>query len=443
MDRITKKLFKYFITTISIVILISLLLSSIFLSKLYINSQYNQLKDSALEINQSISAGNYQNNMSIGHYGTGAILIRDGEVTSLGGSMMGIMPFLRSIDFKDMKERGKYANPSGQEFLYYRLTTEFGDIVVLQSNKYSESYLNIVYIVLIVVFFIALLISLPLISYFGRKFTWPILKLQKASSEIAKGNFEVDILVQSRDEIEELSKSLKNMTDSIKKNNELQRDFIANVSHDFKTPLSIIRNYSEAITDGIIDAEEIKVYSKEIIHEVDRLNSLVMDILQLSKFQGGAVYDMKKEYFSVKELVESCSNKLQASAQNKNIQVLAASIEAEIYGDYKYLYRVLYNFIDNAIKFSSDGEKVEVKAVEHGTGVKVLVKDYGPGIDKCELESVWTKYHKHSKSGGLGLGLAICSEILKVHDFQYGVESIPGEGTEFYFIVPYSNCRIS
>jgi signal transduction histidine kinase len=441
MDRITRKLFKYFITTIGIVILISILLGSVFLSKFYINSQYEQLKDNAVELYNALSSGTYQNSMSMGHNSSGAMLIKDGEVTPLSGGMMGIMPFLRSVDYNDLKEKGKYTNPSGQEFLYYRHTTDIGYIVLLQSNKYSESYLSIVYIVLTAVFFMALLVSLPLISYFGKKFTVPIIKLQKASSEIAKGNYETDILVKSNDEIEELSRSLKYMADSIKKNNELQRDFIANVSHDFKTPLSIIRNYSEAITDGIVDGEETRRYSKEIILEVDRLNSLVMDILQLSKFQGGAVYDMKEEYFSIKELIESCSNKLQAAAQEKSIKIITSSVEAHIYGDYNYLYRVIYNFIDNAIKFSNEGGKIEIMTIRHSGGMKVIVKDYGIGIAKDELSDVWIKYHKHTKSGGLGLGLAICSEILKSHGFEYGVESSLGSGVEFYFIVPGEKCK--
>lgn len=441
MDKITKKLFKYFITTVAVVILAALLLSSVFLSRFYINSQYNQLKDSALELYKSISSGKYQESISMSHYGNTALLIKDGEVTTLGGGMMGIIPFLRSVDYNNLKERGKYLNPSGQEFLYYRLITDIGDIVLLQSNKYSKSYLNLVYIVLAAVFFIALLVSLPLISFFGMRFTKPILKLQKASSEIAKGNYDTDILVQSKDEMEELSKSLKHMAYSIKKNNELQRDFIANVSHDFKTPLSIIRNYSEAISDGIVDGEEAKKYSNEVIQEVDRLNSLVMDILQLSKFQGGAVYDMSSEFFPIKDLIESCSNKLRAEAQKKNILIMTSSVETQIYGNYKYLYRVIYNFIDNAVKFSKDGGEIIVKAEAYNRELKVIVKDYGVGIAEEELSDVWTKYHKHTKSGGLGLGLAICSEILKSHGFEYAVESLLGSGTEFYFIVPEDKCK--
>lgn len=442
MDRITLKLIKYFMTIIGIVVLLAFICSSIFLSKLYLGTQYSQLKDAAQEIYNKLNSSVSGANISVNQYGTGAILIQNGSVTPLGGGMMGVMPFIRNVDFNSLKEKGKYANPSGKDFLYYRLKTDKGDIVVLQSNKYSSNYLNVVYAVLAGVFFLAIIISIPLISYFGRKFTRPILKLQKSSSEIALGNYDEDILVDTGDEIEELSKSLKAMASAIKRKNELQRDFIANVSHDFKTPLSVIRNYSEAISDGVVNGEDVREYSKEIMGEADRLNSLVMDVLQLSKFQGGAVYDLKMDYFEIEELLINCAGRLQPMADKKAASIVVSSEKAQIYGDYKYLYRVLYNFIDNAVKFSKTGSKVEVRAKKQSEGIKISVMDFGTGIEKDELENIWSKYHKHSESGGIGLGLAICSEILKMHGFEYGVTSQLGENTEFYFYVPESKFKL-
>jgi signal transduction histidine kinase len=205
--------------------------------------------------------------------------------------------------------------------------------------------------------------------------------------------------------------------------------------HDFKTPLSIIRNYSEAINDGILDEENITEYSKEIIREVDRLNALVMDILQLSKLQGGG-YTLKKEHFDINEFLTDCSSKFSLISNQKNIELQIKAPKILVYGDSNYLYRVVYNFIDNALKFSFKDTKIEISATQLEGSVRVAVKNIGIGIEKELIQDVWNRYYKQNKSGGMGLGLAICSEILKLHGFSYGINSTPNVETEFYFIIP-------
>jgi signal transduction histidine kinase len=230
------------------------------------------------------------------------------------------------------------------------------------------------------------------------------------------------------------------MASELKKKYQLQRDFIANVSHDFKTPLSVIRSYSEAINDGILDENHIKKYSGEVIKEVDRLNSLVMDLLQLSKLQDGA-YTLAKEYINLTDLIKECVNQFKPIVNNKNIYIEIDIDPIEIYADKKFLQRVLYNFIDNAIKFSYEKGKLEIYATYLMDSIKVSIKDYGIGIEEHLLEEVWNKYYKNAQSGGMGLGLPICKEILKSHGFEYGANSSKENGTEFYFVVPKDNLR--
>lgn len=283
-----------------------------------------------------------------------------------------------------------------------------------------------------------MILCIPFISYMGKKFTYPILKLQQASNEIANGNFNIYIDISTKDEMEDLSFSLKNMASKLEKKHSMQRDFIANVSHDFKTPLSIIRNYSEAIIDGLIDADESKKYSKEIIEEVDKLNVLVLDILELSKLQEGA-YKLDKSYFSLYTFLSSCINKFIYKAQNKNIimnlNFQIDNKEIYVYADKVALERVLYNFIDNAIKFSTVNSIIEISSKYNNDDIIVSVKDNGFGIEEKMLDEIWNRYYKHSKSGGMGLGLPICSEILKLHNFEYGVKSIALNGSTFYFVI--------
>jgi signal transduction histidine kinase len=301
--------------------------------------------------------------------------------------------------------------------------------------------MNSAYIILAAIFISAVMISVPIVSALGKNLTRPILKLQKAAMDITKGNSNIDVEVDTKDEIQELSNNIKDMADTIEKKTVMQRDFIANVSHDFKTPLSVIRNYSEAIYDDILEEEDKKQYLKEIIHEVDRLNVLVMDILQLSKLQGGKVDILKKEQFNLSDFLLDFKNTFKVQLQNKNItfNIQVKDSSSDILADRNYLYRVVYNFIDNAIKFSNENGHIELSAEERDTSIRVSVKDNGIGIDKNYIEDIWERYYKNKESGGMGIGLAICSEILKLHSFEYGVISEKGEMTEFYFIAPKVN----
>ena len=433
MDKITLKLIKYFIFIITLIVAMSLLASSIFLSKFYLKQQYSSLEDSAKEIRDLINKNETINDISIS-----AILIKEENIVPLTHGKMGMMPFMRSLENKDFKKQGVFENGMGEEFLYYRLETEIGDIVVLQNNKYSSEYLKIVYIILFFVFIFSVILSIPLISFVGKKFTEPILKLDKAASSISRGDYNVDFSVRTSDEIETLSRSLMQMAVDLKKKYKFQRDFIANVSHDFKTPLSVIRSYSEAVYDGLVDEKDIAAYSGEIIKEVDRLNALVMDLLQLSKLQDG-VDLLNKEFISLPELIEESINKFNPMVNKKNLNIKLLIKPVKLYADKKYIQRVVYNFIDNAIKFSKENGKIEISTYDEKEGLKLVVRDFGIGIKDHLLEDVWNKYYKDAQSGGMGLGLPICREILNMHGFQYGGTSSQGEGTEFYFIIPTDN----
>lgn len=436
MDKITLKLIKYFMLIIALIISVCFILSSIFLSKYYINQQYDNLKNSADEIYSSL-----KNNESISYTNISAILINDNNILPLTQVKMGMMPFIHSIDRNTFETKGIFKNAMNNEFLYYKLETDMGDIVVFQNNRYSSEYLKVVYIVLFFIFIFAIIISIPLISYMGKKFTQPIIKLEKAASSISNENFDVDFSVKTNDEIETLSNSLNKMAVSLKKKYGLQRDFIANVSHDFKTPLSIIRSYSEAINDKMVDENGIEKYSQEIIKEVDRLNTLVMDILQLSKLQDGA-YSLNKEFINIQALVNECINSFTLIATKKSISFICSVDAIEAYADWTYLYRVIYNFIDNAVKFSYENSKIKIFTSLENDNIKLSIKDYGIVIDEQMMTDIWDKYYKDSQRGGMGLGLPICREILKMHGFKFGASSSRESGTEFYFIIPEESTRV-
>ncbi|MFA6941411.1 MAG: HAMP domain-containing sensor histidine kinase [Clostridiaceae bacterium] len=434
MGKLTLRLIKHFIAIISFVIIVCFISSSIFLSYIYTNMEYSQLETASNKIYEAMKKGEEYSDVVSEYQIASAFLVKDKEITVLTAAKMGIMSMTKNIDMNNLPQKGKYIGSNKEELLYYKKSSDMGDIVIIQNNRFSNAFLKAMYIILSVIFLIALLIAIPIVALLGKKITNPIIKLEKASLDITQGKFDIDVDVNTKDEIEQLSKSLKIMADTIEKKNDLQREFIANVSHDFKTPLSVIRNYSEAIYDDILDEKGKKEYLKGIIKEVDRLNYLVMDILQLSKLQGGGDI-LKKEHFNISEFLLSFKNSFNIQMQQKklNFNIVIPASNIEIYGDERYLYRVIYNFIDNAIKFTGELGFIELYGKEIGEEIQIGVKDNGIGIDEKYLDDIWQRYYKNKISGGMGLGLAICSEILNLHGFKYGVSSKVGKGTEFYF----------
>lgn len=441
MGKLTGKLIRNFMAIISIVVVLSLIFISILLPRIYNSMQFSELK---LVSKDTYTALNNQENYEeiIAKYDIDFIILSNKwEKRILVSSKLSGMGMLRNINIDSLSLKGKYVMHNGaNEFLYYKDKTDLGDIIVFKNNKFPSQFIKATYIVLVIIFLVAIFISIPMVSFLGKKLTNPIIKLQKASLDITQGIFNIDVDITTKDEIEQLSKSIKIMAKELENKNIMQKNFISNVSHDFKTPLSIIRNYSEAIYDNIIDENEKTDYAKEIINEVDRLNVLVMDIMQLSKLQRGKDI-LKKEYFLVDEFLFSFKDVFKIPLNKKNIKLSIKYIEKDmkILGDKKYLYRVIYNFIDNGIKFTNEGGKIELGVEIIEDNAKIYVKDNGVGIDEKYLENIWQRYYKDKKSGGVGLGLAICGEILNMHGFKYGVKSEKDIGTEFYFFTKFNS----
>jgi len=236
MDKITKKLISYFVLVTAIVVIISSLIISFFLSKVFINIQYNDLESASNKIyillQKSSNNTNYQNysmdNIS-------AVLVKDGNVQNISGKMYGV-----TQKIIDTKTTDIFENHMGEKFISYRNSTELGDIIVFKSYDDTSQYTKYINWILGVAFLVSLIFSILIGMFLGKKFTTPILKLKKAALEISKENFQVDLQVNTNDEIEDLSNSLKNMSEELNHKNTLQKEFISNVSHDFKTPLAII-----------------------------------------------------------------------------------------------------------------------------------------------------------------------------------------------------------
>ncbi|MBE6138947.1 MAG: HAMP domain-containing histidine kinase [Firmicutes bacterium] len=292
---------------------------------------------------------------------------------------------------------------------------------------------------LIQIMIIVLLLALLIGNIISKKISKPMEKINKASKEISKGNYDV-VFGSNSDitEITELEESLNEMAIELSKTEELRRDLMANVSHDLKTPLTLIKANAEMVKDLTYKNKEKREKNlNTIIEEVDRLNLLVEDILDLSKIQSKSV-ELNLEKFNLNGLIKEIINKFEILCEKDGYIINYEGFDIDITADKKKMQQTIYNLINNAINYTGEDKKVYVKLFKINDIVRVEIIDTGNGIDEKDIKYIWDKYYKVDKrykrvTYGTGLGLSIVKDILKLHNFNYGVESKKGSGTKFYF----------
>jgi len=289
---------------------------------------------------------------------------------------------------------------------------------------------------LIIITFILVMISLLISYYFSKAFTKPILKINEAAAKMAEGNLSVKVDVESSDELGMLSDTINNLSVQLQKIEQMRKDLIANVSHEFRTPLSLIKGYAETIRDVTGDMKEKRNNQLSIIlEETDRLKSLVDDTLNLSQIQSES-FQPDMIPFDISATVNSIMDRFAHMSEEKGITIEIQSDigSTVVLGDGPRIEQVLYNFVNNAFDHTSYGGRIRIAVSVNENNIKVEVSDNGQGIPPEELPYIWDRFYKASKNGkGKGLGLSIAKEILEAHAGSYGVESNPEEGTTFWF----------
>ena len=283
---------------------------------------------------------------------------------------------------------------------------------------------------------IGTLLALSLAKYFTR----PILSITNVTKQISKGNFNAKVLYKSKDEIGVLSETINDMARQLDKIEQLRREFIANISHELKTPISLIRAYAELLEEmNTIDVLEKKSYLQVITDESNRLNGMIEDILYLSKMEAG-FSNLVWEDFYLDEVLDNVIEKLSFFASNKNIEIAVEGLgdSTTVYGDKDKLYQVFYNIINNAIQHSPEKGKILIKILEDSSTARVEIIDEGKGIPEEDLPHIWDRFYKVDKSrkrddSGTGLGMAIVKNILEAHRFVYGISSKLNSGTMVWF----------
>ncbi len=288
------------------------------------------------------------------------------------------------------------------------------------------------FIVSIVFIVIAVLLSI----YATRKIANPISKTNSAAKELAKKNYDVEFDATGYLEVEELNATLNYAKTELAATEKLQRELIANISHDLRTPLTMITGYGEVMRDlpGENTPENIQI----IIDEATRLSSLVNDLLDLSKLQSGTVQPQKTRYC----LTDSISDIFERYSKLREQEGYTITFESNenvwVFADELKISQVIYNLVNNAVNHAGEDKTVIVTQSVKGKKVKIEVTDHGEGIEPDKLQYIWDRYYKVDKEHkrgviGTGLGLSIVKSILDAHGAHYGVRSTLGKGSVFWF----------
>ena len=315
---------------------------------------------------------------------------------------------------------------------------------VLMSSSMPELQRNISDMIQITVacLLLSAAVAFALIFIFSRTISKPLTEMNEAAKIIAQGNFERRIGVNSRDEVGQLAESFNYMAESLFLQDKLRQDFISNISHDLRTPLTSMRGFLLAILDGTVPLEKQDYYLRIVLDETERLSKLTHDIIDINKIHDREV-GLDKSVFDINSLIRKVVLMLESRVLQKriNLDLSFAHEENQVYADYEKIQRVIYNLLDNALKFTGENGAIGVETSVEGRQVIISVKDNGPGIPEEEQKRVFERFYKADASRGedrkgSGLGLAIVQSFVKAHGKSVRLNSREGIGSVFTFALP-------
>ena len=326
-------------------------------------------------------------------------------------------------------------------------------VVLLHSPvKYMSSALKSGIYTLVFSILAALILAGISAVWLSISFTKPLNKIRNTTTELAKGNYEVTTQVNQNDEIGELAKSIDKLALQLDKSSKeserfekMRQNFIANISHELRTPITVIRGSIEAICDGIIkDSEQLKDYNEQILSDSIHLQRLVNDLIDLTKLQN-TDFSIDKSTINLFEIINDAVRSMKQISTKKGVKInfsVENTIEEDRYlfvGDYQRIRQMIIIVLDNAIKFSNENQEVDILLKKENNKYELKIYDSGRGIDSKNIGEIFNRYHKSNteeNKNGMGLGLAIAKEIAIRHNIEIMVESEPYIKTVFTFLIP-------
>ncbi len=365
---------------------------------------------------------------------TDPVIIEGFDVADFGSSYYMIGDFYDSFDH-DMLSVFSSVNVSYQNIGYIVIHKDLSSV-----HEGVNGFMNISFYTVALIFVFALLLLVML----SRSIYRPLVKITKAAKQYAKGDFTNKIEVSSNDEIGYLANTLNYMATELDTLEEDQRKFVSNVSHDFRSPLTSIKGYVEAMLDGTIPVEMQGKYLNIILFETERLNKLTKSLIDLNQFgHHGIRLDIAD--FDINTMIRTTILTFEGKCTEKGVSfdLVLTGTELFVRGDMTKIQQVIYNLIDNAVKFSNNDSRIKIETSIRNEKVFVSVKDSGIGIPKDSIQKIWERFYKSDLSRGkdkrgTGLGLSIVKEIIQAHGENINVISTEGVGTEFIFTLPLS-----
>ncbi len=449
-NNLTVKSLLYFIC-FSIVILLILWLTQVeLLEVFYERYQINNIESVASsidknqdDIEQNLENYAYNNGMCIQYYKTDEIKEYN---TKNPGCLLGVknntIAKVKKVLYYSNQEKfiKLYAPGTGTKSIIYLVKLDENNFIFLNTtlediNTTSKILKrNLIYII-VVIMLLSFLVSIIL----AKKINKPILNLISSAKELGKGNYNVEFKKSNIAELDELADVLEVAASEMNKTEELRRDLIANVSHDLKTPLTMIKAYAEKVRDlSYKDKEKREKDLNVIIEEADRLNYLVNDLLDMSKIESGTD-TLKIEEYDLIEEIKTIIKRYEIVKETENYKFeLDLPDKAIINADRSKLNQVIYNLVNNAIEHTGDDLVVKIAVIKNKDHYMIKITDTGKGIAEEDKKLVWNKYYKTDKRHkrnvvGSGIGLTIVKGILESHNFEYGIDSKLNEYTTFYF----------
>lgn len=322
-----------------------------------------------------------------------------------------------------------------------------GEVIAATFIKTTTSQLRTTtydsYRIIVIFMCVAIIINFIVIYFSSKNFAKPLKEMSEAARIIAAGNFEKRLDISSDDEIGDLANSFNEMAQSLYMQEKRRRDFISDISHDLRSPLTSMRGFLQAILDGTIPQEKHDHYLKIVLDESERLAKLANNILDINKLEGSKALNLSE--FNIIELINKTMMSFEDRAAHEKVKFATDFEKGKIMvrADYDKIQRVIYNLIDNALKFTNVGGMITLGAFIVDDKAYVSVADNGIGIPEDEQKFVFERLYKADKSRGKdkkgsGLGLSIVKELIKAHNEEITLESEVGKGSVFTFSLPYT-----
>lgn len=314
-----------------------------------------------------------------------------------------------------------------------------GTLIIHSTTEDINSMMRRIYSITFIPCLVIIVIAFALLQIISHKVIRPIKKLADVAQDYSKGDFDVETGITSSDEIGQLAESMEYMASELSKLEEYRHEFISNISHDFRSPLTSIRGYVSAIQDGTIPPEKQDRYLGIVLDETNRLTKLTQGLLDLNRLEIYGPY-LNLTTFDFIDIIRPTLNTFEIKCIDKNVAIYLNN-HAEVtmvQADKTKIQQVVYNLLDNALKFTPEGKHIYINIVEKDDKLQISIKDEGIGMSEDTQKKIWTRFYKDDTSrgkdkGGTGLGLAITKEIIKAHNETIDVYSTEGEGSEFVF----------